>query len=541
MYYFEKKLRPIYRFAKRAGLEYKLKEEVMMAKIEFKGFAGVLTPSTNEEWKANKATIRETLKAADIEHPLDVKCKTCLATGGIGVAYLDGSEWKCIGTIMKKDLPFSSSAAEVDEMVQSDAYTPYLCGVVGKYVVVGFAEKNSDEETEILCSEGIGSIADERQNAIDRGMSPLGVDERIKYLKENNISDGMIAELLTLLAPCDDVEGGEVAKPVALRQEPAGQIDQFGNPATPKLEALLLNILEHIHTILDGPMGCGKNVLLETKDWLLNVPSYSSTMKPDSTTESLLGMFITDNSPIQIPQDVKDALSKGFIWKHIFAVLETLANLCAKVMKPSVVFNPGFVVKALETPRAHLNFDEVNLGPAGVVAGVLNTLADGHSPYMYVEGYGKVPIRKDLIITATMNGMDCDYAGTLPLNDATKSRLDIIRFENPTESIAPIIRGAHPMASATTIDTVDKVYCHIRSLYQSGVITDAQALNMRGAKRMVQKMTRGQSLYHALKLSILGGVQNDDADVIVTELVSKGLLSDVVTNHIEDNGLPTIL
>lgn len=507
-----------------------------MANIEFKGFAGVNTPSTNGEWKANKSTILETLKKADKENPAPLKCKISLATGGMGVAYLDGTEWKCIGTILKKELPFASPVIEVDAMVQSDAHTPYLCGMDGKYVVIGFAEKGTTEGV-ITATDGIGSIAEEKQNAIDRGMTPEGIEERVKYLQGLKISDSMIAEILTLIYPCDEYENGEVPKPVALWQEPEGQIDQFGNPATPKMEALLLNILEEIHTILDGPMGCGKNVLLETKDWVLNVPSFSSTMKPDSTTESLLGMFITDNSPIKIPQEVKDELSKGFIWKHIFAVLEVLANLCAKIMKPAVVFNPGFVVQALEKPRAHLNFDEVNLGPAGVVAGVLNTLADGHSPYMYVEGYGKVPIRKDLVITATMNGMDCDYAGTLPLNDATKSRLDIIRFENPTDSIAPIIRGAHPMASETTIDSVDKIYCHIRSLYQNGVITDANALNMRGAKRMVKKMTRGQSLYHALKLSILGGVQNDDADIIVAELVSKGLLSDVVSTHVE--GLPT--
>lgn len=504
----------------------------MAEKLELKVFAGVNTPSTNQEWKENRKTILETIKKADKENPAPLKCKLSLATGGIGLAYQDGATWKCIGTILKKELPFTSSATEVDAAIQSDMYIPYICGMEGKYVVVGFAERTDDTE-ELIASIEIGSLADEKEKAINRGMTAESIDERIKYLKDSHVPDSVIAEIVAQIYPCDDFDNGEVPKPEALWQEPEGQMDQFGNPATPKLITLLCYILDGIHCILDGPMGCGKNVLLETKDWLFNVPSYSCTMKPDTTTESLMGMFITDNAPIVIPQEVKDSLSKGFIWKHIFAVLETIANTCAKIMKPSVVFNPGFVVQGLEKERAHINFDEVNLGPAGVIAGVLNTLADGHSPYMYVEGYGKVPIRKDLVITATMNGMDCDYAGTLPLNDATKSRFAIIRFENPTESIASIIRVAHPMASESTIDSIDKIYCHIRALYQSGVITDSNALNMRGAKRMVKAMTRGQSLYHALKTNILGGVQNDDADLIVSELVRKGLLSDVVSTHVD--------
>lgn len=507
-----------------------------MAEMEFKGFAGVNTPRTNAEWQANRATIEETLKKASKENPAPLKCSLKNATGGVGLAYLDGSEWKCIGTILKKELPFSSSVAEIEVFEQNDTYTPYICGINGKYIVVGFAEKGEGEVV-LVSTDGVGSIAEEEQKAIDRGMEVQSLDKRIDYLKKNDVPDTIIAEVLSRIEPC---EGGEVPEPVAMWQEPDGQIDMFGNPATKKLETLICYILDGIHCILDGPMGCGKNVLLETVWWLFNVPSYSDTMKPDTTTEGLVGMFITDNSPITIPEEVKTVLEKGFIWSKIFTKMEAIANICSKVFKPSVVFNPGFVVKALETPRAFINFDEVNLGPAGVVAGTLNTLADGHSPYLYVEGYGKVPIRKDLVITCTMNGMDCDYAGTLPLNDATKSRFGIIRFENPTESIANIIRYAHPCASEVTIDKVDKVYCHIRSLYQNGAITDANALNMRGAKRMVIAMTRGQSLYHALKTNILGGINNEDADVIVTELTNKGLLDDVVSSHI-DTSLPPIM
>ena len=296
------------------------------------------------------------------------------------------------------------------------------------------------------------------------------------------------------------------------------------------------------HIILDGPKGTGKDVMLETISWLTCRPFVSHTMTMDVTKEDLLGDYITDNTPISLDKhpgassffESIEAGIKGLFRTHRAEAEDTI-NLMGEVFKPRVVFEPSSVVTALRMGRCILNFDEMNLANTGVLSGIVNTITDNHSKYIYVRGAGMVPITGETWVTATMNGLDCDYEGTQALNEATDDRFKTIRFNTPTRSVYDILSGLGTGAEANDILTVDNVYQAIRDIYVNGYngvegAISSKAVSMRACRRMLLDLADGVSPYEAFRDNFLNKLTEDDASIIYQVVITKGIIK--VPNNI---------
>ena len=395
--------------------------------------------------------------------------------------------------------------------------------------------KAKGEEVSALDMTELGSVEEVKQNLIAGG-SPLSeseIDERISHMKTNKVSDKNIKYVLTQelskVKKADEV----IPRPPMPFKEPAPAPDMFGNMTE---NGILNRVISAFrlgqHIILDGPKGTGKDVCLETVSWLTCRPFISHTMTMDISKEDLLGDYITDNSRISLSKHPRLLGSIGAGLKALFGKpeeAEDTINLMAEVFKPRVVFEPSSVVTALRTGRCILNLDEMNLAQTGVLSGVVNTIADNHSSYIYVRGLGKVAITGETIVTATMNGLDCDYDGTQPLNEATDDRFKTIRFSNPTGSVMDILMGLNTGATTPDLMLVDNLYQAIRDMYVTGVdgvagAITSKAVSMRACRRMLLDLADGVSPYEAFRDNFLNKLTVDEASIIYQVVTTKGII-----------------
>lgn len=361
------------------------------------------------------------------------------------------------------------------------------------------------------------------------------VNDIVSYLESNRVASVNIKYVLAKELIRVESKDGKVSKPPMPFREPAPTADKFGNIVDNGILNRALSALRlKQHIILDGPKGTGKDVLLESIAWATGRPFISHTMTMDVTKEDLLGDYITDNSKINLADHQKflgaiggeDGLKAALKYPE---EAEDTINLMAEVFKPRVVFEPSSVVTALRIGRCILNFDEMNLANTGVLSGVVNTIADNHSSYIYVRGAGKVAITGETWVTATMNGLDCDYEGTQPLNEATDDRFKTIRFSNPTGSVFDILMGLNTGASTTEIKIVDDLYQCIRDLYVLGIdgvegAISSKAVSMRACRRMLLDLVDGVTPYEAFRDNILNKLTKDDADIIYSVVTARGII-----------------
>lgn len=385
-------------------------------------------------------------------------------------------------------------------------------------------------------SKGVDAIKEECLANEGFSFSEEELDERISYARSNGVSDKNICWMLRQL------EGEKIAKPPMIYREPMEQVDAFGYPCERGvLERVISAFRLKEHVILDGPKGTGKDVCLETVSWLLNMPFISHTMTMDVTKEDLLGDYITDNSPIDVDRHGGGLKALRGAVNGIKSLLglktedyNSLLNTMAEVFKPKVVFEASSVVTALRTGRCILNFDEMNLAQTGVLSGIVNTIADNHSAYIYVRGVGKVPISTETHVTATMNGLDCDYDGTQPLNVATDDRFKTIRFANPTGSVYDILLSMNTGADNNALLLVDNIFQELRELYLNGaggvqgVISD-KVISMRACRRMLLDLADGVSQYEAFRDNFLNKLPRDEAEVVEPIIVTKLVQPPTVT------------
>lgn len=427
------------------------------------------------------------------------------------------------GILKKEDvLPLLNNQTKVFGLVAEEGRR--LVADIFDKVAVMQANGEIPSDALIEESKGVDGIMADLLAQPEFPFAEAELEERITYARKNKVSDKNICWMLKQL------EGEKVAKPPMMFKEPQNQVDAFGYTCERGIfERVVSAFRLKQHVILDGPKGTGKDVCLETVAWFLNMPFISHTMTMDVTKEDLLGDYITDNAPVSVKKHSGffHGLKGGI--KALFGaeeVVDDTLNTMAEVFKPKVVFEASSVVTALQTGRCILNLDEMNLANTGVLSGIVNTIADNHSAYIYVRGVGKVPISKDTHVTATMNGLDCDYDGTQPLNVATDDRFKTIRFSNPTGSVFDILLSMKTGASQTHLKLVDDIFQALRDLYLygidgvQGVVTD-KCVSMRACRRMLLDLADGASEYESFRDNFLNKLPKDEAEIIEPVIVTK--------------------
>ena len=208
------------------------------------------------------------------------------------------------------------------------------------------------------------------------------------------------------------------------------QADSFG-----ALTRALAYRLSGLHLRLVGSKGCGKNTLIQTVDWLLNVPQYRMQGNAELDKLDLLGGPTIENGTMR------------------YRLSDMLRYLAAGA---DVVLDEGNTIK----PEC---------------ADVLHSLTDA-ARQIQVPGYGLVQMHPHSAFTITMNE---DYAGTNFMNEATIDRFTPIHIAEP-ESIVDVLHRVVPEASAASLNICDYVYCAIRDRIRSAGGLEPDAMTIRG-------------------------------------------------------------
>ena len=190
-----------------------------------------------------------------------------------------------------------------------------------------------------------------------------------------------------------------------------------------------------MHLRLVGSKGCGKNTLIQTVDWLLNVPQYRMQGNAELDKLDLLGGPTIENGTMR------------------YRLSDMLRYLAAGA---DVVLDEGNTIK----PEC---------------ADVLHSLTDA-ARQIQVPGYGLVQMHPHSAFTITMNE---DYAGTNFMNEATIDRFTPIHIAEP-ESIVDVLHRVVPEASGASLNICDYVYCAIRDRIRSAGGLEPDAMTIRG-------------------------------------------------------------
>ena len=255
--------------------------------------------------------------------------------------------------------------------------------------------------------------------------SPEALTARAAYLLEQAVPEPIIlrvfAEMFSL------PEYPELVPDPPVRYV---QADSFG-----ALTRCLAYRLSGMHLRLVGSKGCGKNTLIQTVDWLLNVPQYRMQGNAELDKLDLLGGPTIENGTMR------------------YRLSDMLRYLAAGA---DVVLDEGNTIK----PEC---------------ADVLHSLTDA-ARQIQVPGYGLVQMHPHSAFTITMNE---DYAGTNFMNEATIDRFTPIHIAEP-ESIVDVLHRVVPEASAASLNICDYVYCAIRDRIRSAGGLEPDAMTIRG-------------------------------------------------------------
>lgn len=277
-------------------------------------------------------------------------------------------------------------------------------------------------------------------------------------------------------------------------------------------------------TILEGPMGCGKNVAIETLAWLLNYKLYQLNCSRDTTITDMVGYQTTAPKPTMDKDTIKKVVASLLLnqgeREESFEEIVEFVDTALRSMSPELEMIYGVVAKAImeanEGTGVILDIDEMNLCDPNTLSGMFNVLSDGHSKTIYLTGIGEVPIPENLILVGTQNPCGGSYVGTQKQNVATISRFGTIKVGYPTSIIKVLTQYAETRGREIHpdyLDALNKLYKQLVGFIQTDQIPDT-ALNVRGLQRAVDMMDNGCDFIQALNYGFLYSLPEDEAEVI---------------------------
>lgn len=414
--------------------------------------------------------------------------------------------------------------ASIEELETMKNCVCYIVGKSGKALILEVEERQSEDscKTKIVKNLGIAS----KEDIVDFGiLEESEIDERIKYLKSQGISEENPIFSLYLQQIRKQTDGNNIKKPETVYKG----VGKAGSATKKLIEKMLVHIICGHNLILQGHKSTGKNVAWETVAWLLNCQLISLTCSKRMTSADIFGHASTDNT-------LKDGISKD----GASAFLTVTANIdnngykwldeasdfvekVSKAMSPSLVLSPGQITKAMmlanEGVGVILLLNEMNYSDPNTLASAINDIIDGHTDYMYITDMGNVPISKSLIVGATQNTLGGEYIGTQQQNGALMSRCDCIILDK-APNITALLRQAKPIfpLSDETYTTLNNIYGEFMNLVDSGQVSEG-SLNVRGFKRAVEAISLGYTITEAVEECVVNTVQNSDELEVLMEAV----------------------
>lgn len=236
------------------------------------------------------------------------------------------------------------------------------------------------------------------------------------------------------------------------------------------LKDALFSIEVGLNLRLVGGKGAGKNTLLSTLAWVLQIPIFSQPTNRDT--------------------DIT----------HLFGDKTLEANIVDGVATQEVVFEPGLLVEAMEVGGLY-ELGEGNMCQQDVIMALSSVLDDRRS--VDISGYRHVKADNNFIFATTMN---VNYEGCKTLNSAFRDRFVTLKF-NSSDSIYSVLKDACPHANESDVIACDKLYRHLLKLADESM--SEEFITIRGYINAL-KLSKHISIKRALEMSVADSISDDE-------------------------------
>lgn len=460
------------------------------------------TVSSDTVQSANFKAISDATKEATEDNPYDEK---------IFIVEENNNLYACVGeknitkAIAVVNYPNADEYVKSKEELKGIIANPYNSAIIkriGRRFVIKITpavqELDSDENeiTFDIAYEHAISVAKKKD-----------VDKRVKYMRDEGVSEQIIASILIGYLPDDDV-----VEPKKLYVS-----DKKSTNSTTKnlVSNVLIDIVDGFTVLLEGPKATGKNVFWETVAWLLNKKYSVLKVNTQTTNDEALGQMSTDNTSIDL-LTVESAKSylEAMNSKSVTDEAATFLANSNKAASTCLRYQKGILAQVLTRGNCLFIIDEMDMATANFLSSIVNTLCDDHSHSFEIPGLGEVEIPKSVVFGATQNG--AEYIGTQPQNEATISRMCKYILENNT-SIKKILREEKVRVSDETIRILDNIYKALNEQVKEGVLSD-MCINVRGFKRALHNIARGKSLEDALISNVANLCVQEEREMILNTI-----------------------
>ena len=273
------------------------------------------------------------------------------------------------------------------------------------------------------------------------------------------------------------------------------------------MEDILLQVLDGESMVLEGGQSTGKTLMTRCIAFVMHKPYFLVTFSDDMTKSDLFGEKTTNNAPSNmITMDLITKARSGD-----FDAQSQLEYLKAKCGAVQIVVDYAELPEALEH-KGVLSLNELNLGPASLVAGFLNQILDG-TGFIAIPGRGRIKVDPEFVCIATQNPPE--YVGVQEQNGATMSRMGFLSFGFPDSVKKPITAGLAGLTpDPNQLNQVDKLYKELLKAWQDHAISD-RALNIRGFVRAFEKVIKyGADLKKQIMIQVVNACPPADQQVI---------------------------
>ena len=246
-----------------------------------------------------------------------------------------------------------------------------------------------------------------------------------------------------------------------------------GSPKSSSIDLIFLTaaqIAKGRNTLLRGPKGGGKDLLISWQAWLFQRPYWNKAMNANLTEMDLLAApTFADGVQYTEPKDLVYAMQYGGL----------------------------------------INLSEINSSNPSILT-ILHSVLDDNR-LIEVEGYGLVKAHENFVTTATMNE---NYAGTSEMNEATADRFSPIDIPSTT-NIKEVLQKRVPNASKEAIELCSNVYKEMKTQWKNNdSVIDERADSTRAFVNALELSVLGLPIAQMLIKELTGRIPQNDFESV---------------------------
>lgn len=332
------------------------------------------------------------------------------------------------------------------------------CGKKNKFEVV---LSNGSSETSNYASNFEDEIRRLSEGCLDH---PENVRRKIQFMNKAGFPEELVSDILKSYTYYNGPDRQRIQNP----EFPFMDSDSY-------LVRCVAYAMAGLNIRLVGDKGAGKNTLLSTISWLLNMPLFKIGCSERTDEYTVFGST-----------QIKDG--------------DTMFKLSP--------FAHGLTIGAICV------LDEGNTVPPELMI-TINQLADS-SREVDITGYGKLSVHKKSIIALTMNE---NYEGTVSMNEATVDRFQGVYLKSGM-SLSALLRFLVPDADAHEIEVCQKVSDGIlKSIKDPESELTPESVTIRGYQAALMA-SKWIPFNQRLIDSVCGRIQDEDSRNTVKSIIS---------------------